>query len=71
MYTEKAESLELWVFLPCPEDPRQGPKMIAYGERRTITICDLQRRFNFGIKDQTWSLRAFVWQVLLQSFWHR
>ena len=57
-YTEKAERLELWVFLPCPEDPRWGPKMIAYSER--FRICDLRRRrFNFRTRDQTWSLKSF------------
>ena len=50
VYTEKAERLELWVFLPCPEDPGQAPKMIAYGEQ--YWICDLQRRFIFGTRDQ-------------------
>ena len=56
-YTEKAERLELWVFLPCPEDPRWGPKMIAYGEQ--CKICDRWRRFSFGTRDQAWSLKSF------------
>ena len=58
VYTEKAERLELWVFLPCPEDPRRAPKMIAYSER--CWICDLRRRrFSFGTRDQAWSLKSF------------
>ena len=61
LYTEKAERLELWVFLPCPTDPGWAPKMIAYGE--WCQIRDLQRRrFTFGIRDQAWPLRAFEWQ---------
>ena len=39
--------------------------LIAYGEQ--CQICDLQRRFSFGTKDQAWSLRAFVWQRLYYS----
>ena len=57
MYTEKAERLELWVFLPCPEDPGQALKMTAYGEQ--YWICDLRRRFIFGTRDQAWSLKSF------------
>ena len=34
--------------------------LIAYGE--WCWIGDLRRRFSFGIRDQAWSLRAFVWQ---------
>ena len=30
--------------------------MIGYSEQ--CWICDLQRRFSFGIRDQTWPLRA-------------
>ena len=57
VYTEKAERLELWVFLPCPEDPGQALKMTAYGEQ--YWICDLRRRFIFGTRDQAWSLKSF------------
>ena len=49
--------LELWVFLPCPEDPSRAPKMIAYGE--PCQVFDLQRRFSFGTRDQVWSLKSF------------
>ena len=31
--------------------------LIAYGER--CRICDLWRRFNFGTRDQAWSLKNF------------
>ena len=56
--TEKAEWLELWVFLLRPENPRWASKMIAYGE--WCRIRDLQRRrFNFGTRDQAWSLKGF------------
>ena len=60
MYTEKAERLELWVPLHCPEDPprRRAPKMIAYG--KWCQIHDLQyRRFSFGTRNQAWSLKSF------------
>ena len=57
VYTEKAERLELWVFLPCPEDPGQALKMIAYGER--CQYIDLWRRFNFGTRDQACSHKSF------------
>ena len=50
VYPQKAERPELQVFLPCPEDARRAPKMIAYGER--CRICDLRRRFSFGTRDQ-------------------
>jgi len=57
MYTDKAKRLQLWVFLPCPEDPGWAPKKIAYSER--CQIRDLWKRFNFGTKDQAWSLKSF------------
>ena len=41
----------------CPEDPRQAPKMISYGE--WYWILDLQRRFIFGTRDQALSLKSF------------
>ena len=73
VYTEKAERLELWVFLLCPKRPG---KMIAYSE--WCRIHDLWRRkFNFGTRDQAWSLKSFCVAVLLkykkdrESFWHR
>ena len=67
MYTEKAERLELWVFLPCPEDPRRASKMIAYSEQ--CQVYDLQRRrFNFGTKDQAWSLKSFVQQSFIKKY---
>ena len=54
----RKQRLELWVLLPCPEDPRRAPKMIAYGE--CCWICDLRRRrFNFGTRDQAWSHKSF------------
>ena len=56
MYTEKAERLQLWVFLPCPEDPGQAPKMMIYGEQ--CWICDL-RRFSFRTRGQARSLKRF------------
>ena len=56
-YTEKAERLELWVFLPCPEDPRWASKMIAYGEQ--CWIHKLWRRFSSRTRDQAWSLKSF------------
>ena len=56
--TEKAERLELWLFLPCPEDHGWVPKIIAYSEQ--CQIPDLQkRRFSFGTRDQAWSLKSF------------
>ena len=82
MYTGKAERLELWVFLPCPEDPGRAPKMIAYGERSQI-LDHQRRRFSFGTRDQSWSLWEDITQELLhtrvllkyerdrESFWHR
>ena len=51
MPTEKAERLELGVFLPRPEDSIRALRMIAYSEQRQI--LDLQRRnFSFGTRDQ-------------------
>ena len=73
--TEKAERVELWVFLPCPEDPGQAPKMIAYSNR--CQICDLRRRFSFGTRDQAWSLKSIYVAEFIkvkkdrESFWHR
>ena len=60
VYTEKADRLELWVFLPCSEHPGEAPKMIAYDKRSQV--CDLQRRFSLRTRDQVWPLRAIVWQ---------
>ena len=53
VYTEKADRLELWVFLPCLEDPGEAPKMIAYAvsSGRCHQIHGLQRRFNSRTKD--------------------
>ena len=63
VYTEKAERLELWVFLPCPEDPGRALMMIAYSE--WYQICDLWRWFNFGTWERhSWSL---ITQELLCS----
>ena len=39
--------------------------LVAYSEQ--CWIRDLQRRFNFGTRDQAWSLRAFVWQKIYYS----
>ena len=38
--------------------------MIAYGE--WCQIPDLQRSFNFGTRDQAWSLKSFCVAVLLK-----
>ena len=50
--------------------------MIAYSE--PCRICDLQRRFSFGARDQSWSLKSFCVAEFYQSmkrdresFWHR
>ena len=57
VHTETAERLEFWVFLSCPEDTGQAPKIITYGE--WCQICDFWRRFSFRTRSQAWSLNNF------------
>ena len=42
--------------------------LISYGER--CQICDLLRRFNFGTRDQAWSLKRFCISQSVQSLSH-
>ena len=54
----RKQSLELWGFLCCPEDPGRSPRMIAYSEQ--CRIHDLwRRRYSFGTRGQPWSLKSF------------
>ena len=54
----RKQRLELWMFLPCPEDQGWVPKITAYSEQ--CQIPDLhRRRFSFETRNQAWSLKSF------------